>query len=181
MQKVIIISSPSGCGKDTIVSELLNKIPQSRRIITSTTRQPRAYEQYGKNYYFISKDEFLDLIEKNEFLEWQDVHGELYGTTLSEFDKESSVSFVILDVLGAMRIKKLIKQRTSLIFLKPPSKEELKRRLLMRNTENENQIEKRLERYDMELHMSNLFDYSIINSDVKETTDFIINIIENLK
>lgn len=181
MQKVIIISSPSGCGKDTIVSNLLQKVPYSRRIITSTTRQPRDYEQHGKNYHFISKEEFLDLIENNQFLEWQDVHGELYGTTLSEYEKDSSVSFVILDVLGAMRIKKIIPKKPTLIFLKPPSKDELKRRLKMRKTEDEKQIEKRLERYDMEIHMSNLFDYSFVNSDIEETTDAIIDIIQSQK
>jgi len=179
MNKVIIISSPSGCGKDTIVSALLKTIPHSRRIITSTTRIPRQYEEHGKNYYFISRDEFLHLIEKNQFLEWQDVHGELYGTTYDEIQKESSVSFIILDVLGAMRIKKILSDKPILVFLKPPSKEELIRRLQKRSTESDNQIKKRMERYDMELHMSNLFDYTIVNNTIEETSSILIDIIEN--
>jgi guanylate kinase len=181
MRKVVIISSPSGCGKDTIVSKLLKEIPKSRRIITSTTRKPRLNEIDRKSYYFITRDKFLSLIQENEFLEWQDVHGELYGTTRSEFSNESEISFVILDVLGAMRIKKLLPNTPTLIFLKPPSREELANRLRKRSSETNSEIEKRLERYDMELHMSNLFDYSIVNSDIQETTDTIKEIIENIK
>lgn len=163
MKKTVIISSPSGCGKDTIVQSLLSEIPNSRKIITCTTRKKREGEMHAVNYYYSSRKDFLNKIENNEFLEWQDVHGELYGTLKSEFEFEEPISFLILDVLGAKRIQKLLKTKTILIFLKPPSKEELMKRILNRSTETEEEALKRLERYEMELEASELFDVIVEN------------------
>lgn len=177
MKKIIIISSPSGCGKDTIVQSLLSEIPNSRKIITCTTRNKRQGEKHGINYYYSSRKDFLNKIEHNEFLEWQDVHGELYGTLKSEFEKDADVSFLIVDVLGAKRIQKLIKDKKILLFLKPPSKEELMRRLFLRSTETKEEVLKRLERYDMELEASHLFDIVIENDILKESLKEIKNLI----
>lgn len=179
MKKTLIISSPSGCGKDTIVQSLLSEIPNSRKIITCTTRNKRVGEKHGVNYYYSSRKDFLNKIENNEFLEWQDVHGELYGTLKSEFESDADISFLIVDVLGAKRIQKLIKTKKLLLFLKPPSKEELMRRLLHRSTETEEGALKRLERYDMELEASNLFDIVLENDILKNSLEEIKSIISN--
>lgn len=177
MQKTIIISSPSGCGKDTIVQSLLTEIPNSRKIITCTTRKKRLGEEHGINYYYSTRKDFLSKIENNEFLEWQDVHGELYGTLKSEFNQKSDISFLIVDVLGAKRIQKLIETPKLLLFLKPPSKEELMRRIMHRSTETKEDAIKRLERYDMELEASNLFDVIVENDVLQDSLEKIRNII----
>lgn len=177
MKKTIIISSPSGCGKDTIVQSLLSEIPNSRKIITCTTRNKRVGENHGVNYYYSSRKDFLNRIENNEFLEWQDVHGELYGTLKSEFEFDGDISFLILDVLGAKRIQKLLKTKKILIFLKPPSKEELMRRILNRSTETKEEAIKRLDRYEMELEASELFDVVVENAILQDCINEIKSII----
>ena len=181
MNKTIIISSPSGCGKDTIVRSLLSIIPNSKKIITCTTRRKREGEVHGVSYYYVSRKEFLDKIENNEFIEWQDVHGELYGTLKSEFNSDSEVSFLIIDVLGAKRIQKLITNKKILIFLKPPSKEELMKRIMKRSTESEDDALKRLERYEMEMEASNLFDVVVENDVLEDSISKIKSIIEHDK
>lgn len=177
--KTIIISSPSGCGKDTIVRKLLSVFEHSRKIITSTTRLPRNKEVDGIHYNFIERKKFLSMIENNEFMEWQDVFGELYGIPKQEFLYDKGYSFIILDVLGALRLKKMLGDKSILIFLKPPSKEVLIERLHKRNTESHIEIEKRLERYDMEIEMSELFDYIVVNDDLQISISHIKKIIEN--
>lgn len=178
MKKTIIISSPSGCGKDTIVQSLLSEIPNSRKIITCTTRTKRVGEKDGVNYYYASRKDFLNKIENNEFLEWQDVHGELYGTLKSEFKFDEEISFLILDVLGAKRIQKLIRTKKILIFLKPPSKEELMKRILNRSTETNEEATKRLQRYEMELEASYLFDVIVENVILQDCIEQIKSIIK---
>lgn len=178
MNKLIVISSPSGCGKDTVLRYLLQSFPHSRKIITSTTRNPRDYEIQGKHYYFIDKKTFLAKIERDEFIEWQDVFGELYGISKEEIEIKSKHSFIILDVLGALRLKKIMKGMPFLIFLKPPSRKVLKERLENRNSDSQEEIQKRLERYDMELEMSDLFDAVVINDDLNETISKITTIVE---
>lgn len=177
--KTIIISSPSGCGKDTVVRRLLPIFEHSRKVITSTTRSPRNQEKDGVHYNFIERKQFLSMIDNNEFMEWQDVFGELYGIPKQEFLYDKGHSFIILDVLGALRLKKILAKNSILVFLKPPSKEVLIERLNNRNTESQNEIHKRLERYDMELEMSDLFDYIVINDHLEDTLSYIQNIIEN--
>lgn len=181
MKKTIIISSPSGCGKDTIVQALLSEIPNSRKIVTCTTRNKREGEKDGINYHYSSRTDFLNKIENNEFIEWQDVHGELYGTLKSEFEFTEDISFLILDVLGAKRIQKLIETKKILIFLKPPSKEELMNRLLNRSTETKAEVIKRLERYDMELQASFLFDVIVENIILQDCIEQIKSIINQDK
>jgi guanylate kinase len=178
-KKTIIISSPSGCGKDTVVRKLLSIFSNSRKVITSTTRQPRVAEIQGINYNFIEKKKFLSMIDNDEFMEWQDVFGELYGIPKQEFLNNNGHSFIILDVLGALRLKKILMDDSILIFLKPPSKEILIERLKNRKTEDQSQIHKRIERYDMEMEMSELFDYVVINDELEKTISEIIEIIEN--
>lgn len=177
MNKLIVISSPSGCGKDTVLRYLLQYFPHSRKIITSTTRTPRDYEIQGKHYHFIDKKTFLAKIERDEFIEWQDVFGELYGISKEEIEIKSNHSFIILDVLGALRLKKIMKDVPFLIFLNPPSKKVLKERLEKRNSDSPEEIKKRLERYDMEVEMSKLFDAVVINDDLNETISKITTLI----
>lgn len=178
MNKIIVISSPSGCGKDTVLRHLLQNFSHSRKIITSTTRNPRSYEVPGIHYHFISKSDFLSKIERDEFIEWQDVFGELYGISKEEMAIKSKYSFIILDVLGALRLKKIMGGKPFLIFLKPPSKEILTKRLQNRGSDSKEEIQKRLERYDMEVEMSELFDATVINDDLDETISKISTLIE---
>jgi guanylate kinase len=178
MNKTIIISSPSGCGKDTIVRSLLSIIPNSKKIITCTTRRKREGEVHGISYYYVSRKEFLDKIENNEFIEWQDVFGELYGISKKEMTIKSRYSFIILDVLGALRLKKIMGGKPFLIFLKPPTKEILIKRLHNRGSDSKEEIEKRLERYNIEVEMSELFDVTVINDDLDKTISKISTLIE---
>lgn len=179
MSKIVVISSPSGCGKDTVLKELLNYFKESRKIITSTTRSPRLYEQDGIHYHFLKKEDFLKKIENVEFIEWQDVFGELYGITKEEINIKSECSFIILDVLGAMRLKNILNQSPILIFLKPPSKEILIERLEKRGSESKEDIQKRMERYEMEIEMSKLYDAVVINEKLDETISEITTIIQS--
>ena len=179
--KTIIISSPSGCGKDTVVRRLLLLFEHSRKVITSTTRSPRNQEIDGVHYNFIERKKFLSMIDNNEFMEWQDLFGELYGIPKQEFLYDKVHSFIILDVLGALRLKRMLGKNSILIFLKPPSKEMLIERLNNRNTESLSDIHKRLERYDMEIEMSVLFDSIVINDYLEDTISFIKNFILQVK
>lgn len=180
MKKLVIIASPSGCGKDTVVQSLLNKIHNSRKIVTTTTRDIRPGEVEGKNYYYTSKDTFTKLIHFNSFIEWEEVHGELYGTRKDEFQKPCDIAFAVIDVFGAMKLKSLYEDSTILIFLKPPSKQELIRRLKNRSTETDEQISKRMDRYDIEIGMSELFDHVIINDELSTTVEDISEIINRI-
>ncbi len=175
MSNLVIIASPSGCGKDTVVRALLQKIPGSRKMITSTTRAPRGAEQDGVHYWFISHDAFLEKIANHEFVEWQDIHGELYGPSHHEIITPSTVTFAVIDVLGALRYQQMdLEIPVKTIFLSPPSKEILIQRLIHRGEENMEQIERRMERYEMEVEMSSLFDYIVVNDDLEHTIDQIM-------
>ncbi len=186
MKNLVIISSPSGCGKDTVVRRLLKEIPESRKLITTTTRPPRDYESDGIHYHFTTWNEFLSGISMGLFLEWQDVHGEMYGVTIDEiydhYDESCNVQFAIVDVLGALRIRDSYNRgikdyKLSLIFLKPPSKESLISRLQERSSETIDQIMHRLERYDLEMKVSSMYDHVVVNDNLDDTINEILEIL----
>ncbi|WQJ53892.1 MAG: guanylate kinase [Wendovervirus sonii] len=181
MPKIIIFSAPSGCGKDSIVHEL-NKNSDFVYSISATTRQKRQNEINGQDYIFISLNDFKEKIKNKEFLEYQEVYENcFYGTLKSEIDrllKGDKDILMILDVNGALNIKKLYKEECLTIFIKPPSIQVLKDRLLNRNTDTIDSIEKRLAKAISEMEFSKFFDYQVINDNFDDCINKIKNILK---
>ncbi|GIV29380.1 MAG: guanylate kinase [Bacteroidia bacterium] len=170
--KLIVFSGPSGSGKTTIVQALLNKYPHVFGFsVSATTRPMRKGEIHGKHYYFISKEEFQNKIDNNEFIEWEQVYeGLYYGTLKSEIERLHQLKKHVLfdiDVEGGLNIKKLYPDKTLTIFVMPPDIEELKKRLKARQTENEENFNKRVNKATREIEKSKLFDLIIINDNLE--------------
>jgi guanylate kinase len=178
--QLIVLSSPSGGGKTTICKALASRNPELKISVSATTRSPREGETEGVEYHFLSSSEFFRRVENDEFLEYEEVHGNYYGTLKSKvvhlLQDGSSVIFDI-DVNGALAIKKKYSEAI-LIFIRPPSLEELKRRLRARKTEDPTSIEKRLQRLPMEYAKAKYFDYDIVNEDLEKTIRQIQNIVK---
>jgi guanylate kinase len=181
--KIFAVSAPSGTGKTTIVKRLLNEIPELVYSVSATTRKKRNNEKSGVDYFFISEQEFLDKINKNEFVEWEKVYDYYYGTFKYYVDQNINIGKNIIaevDVKGALSLKKIYPEAI-LIFIAPPSLDELIDRLMKRKTETKTDLQKRIERAKMELSQKEKFDYLIINKDlekaISETKILILNII----
>ena len=180
-KKLIIITGPSGVGKGTVVKELLDRNKDIWLSISATTRNPRIGEKDGENYYFISDERFKDMIDKKEFLEWAQFAGNYYGTPLSTVNEKIEKGFIVLleiEVEGAKQIKEKFPEALS-IFLLPPSKEELEKRIRNRGTEKEEAINTRLSRAKYEIASSNKFDFVLTNHYVDETVKRIYKIIKS--
>ncbi|MBI5809014.1 MAG: guanylate kinase [Ignavibacteriales bacterium] len=178
--KLFVFSAPSGSGKTTIVKEVLNSFPNFVFSISATTRKKRPNEKDGVDYFFITEKEFLERIEKNEFVEWEKFYDYYYGTLKSQIDnniKNGRHTVFEVDVKGAISIKKYYPEAV-LIFIAPPSIEELKQRLIKRNTETEEDLKKRIERAEMELSFKDKFDYVVSNSDLEFAKKEVKKIIE---
>ena len=178
--KIIVISGPSGVGKGTIVKELLKATSDFSLSVSSTTRKPRIGEENGREYWFISKEEFLNGIKNNEFVEYAQFTDNFYGTRISNIENSVNAGKNIIleiEVQGAMQIKNKFKDST-LIFIMPPNAKELKNRLISRNTESQEAINLRLAQVDRELKESEKFDYRVINDDLNEAVIEILNIIK---
>ena len=181
LKKLIIITGPSGVGKGTVVKELLDRNKDIWLSISATTRNPRIGEKDGDNYYFISDEKFKDMIDKKEFLEWAQFAGNYYGTPLSTVNEKIEKGFIVLleiEVEGAKQIKEKFPEALS-IFLLPPSKAELEKRIRNRGTEKEEAIDKRLSRADYEIAYSDEFDFVLTNHDVDETVKEVFKIIKS--
>ena len=181
LKKLIIITGPSGVGKGTVVKELLDRNKDIWLSISATTRNPRIGEKDGENYYFISDEKFKDMIDKKEFLEWAQFAGNYYGTPLSTVNVKIEKGFIILleiEVEGAKQIKEKFPEALS-IFLLPPSKAELEKRIRNRGTEKEEAIDRRLSRADYEIAYSDEFDFVLTNHDVDETVKEVFKIIKS--
>ena len=181
LKKLIIITGPSGVGKGTVVKELLDRNKDIWLSISATTRNPRVGENDGLNYYFISEERFKDMIDKKEFLEWAQFAGNYYGTPLSTVNEKIEKGFIVLleiEVEGAKQIKEKFPESSS-IFLLPPSKEELEKRIRNRGTEKEEAIDRRLSRANYEIASSNQFDFVLTNHDVDETVKEVFKIIKS--
>ena len=169
MGKIVIFSAPSGSGKTTIVRSALKKFPELVFSISATTREKRGVEKDGVDYFFITEDEFKKKIEQNEFVEWESFYGYYYGTLKSFINsKMKNGKSVVLevDVKGALKIKKEYTDAVA-IFIRPPSIEELKRRLRDRKTESDEDLQKRIERAEMEIGYQKYFDYVVVNDDLE--------------
>ena len=181
LKKLVIITGPSGVGKGTIVKEILDKDKDIWLSISATTRSPRMGEKDGENYYFLSDEKFKEMIEKKEFLEWAKFAGNYYGTPLSTVNKKIEMGVIVLleiEVEGAKQIKEKFPEALS-IFLLPPSKEELEKRIRNRGTEKEDAINKRLSRANFEIASSDKFDFVLTNHDVNETVKGVLKIIKS--
>ena len=169
MKNIIVISAPSGAGKTTICSELQRRKPHIKFSVSCTTRPKRDHEVDGVNYHFLSEQEFMDKVQNNEFIEFENVHGYFYGTlrkTLEDALTEQKMILFDLDVNGAMTIKNNYSDNTCTIFILPPSLDDLKKRLIQRGSETEERINKRLERTAQEMEYKDKFDACIINDDL---------------
>lgn len=178
---LIVLSGPSGVGKGTLAKMLKERLGV-KVSISCTTRNARVGEVDGKDYFFISKDEFLNKIEENGFLEYSNHFGNYYGTPKDYVNKTLEESDVLLeiDVNGGASVKK-VDGNAKLIFLAPPSVEELKARLVKRNTETEDKILERLSRLDYELAQQDKYDYIVVNDDLEDTYEKITQIIKKEK
>lgn len=165
---IFVISAPAGTGKTTLTQMLTNDFPgKILQSISCTTRNKRANEEDGVDYYFISKEEFQKKIDRNEFIEYAKVFDEFYGTLQSEVEKKISTGahlILVLDTQGAMRIKDLID--AVFIFIAPPDFEELENRLKNRKTESEDTIKKRLLWAENEIKQAQYYDYFFVNEDL---------------
>ena len=177
--KLVVVSGPSGVGKGTIVKTLVSRRNDVVESVSCTTRAPRKGEVHGREYYFLTKEEFLKRIKENDFLEYDEHFGNYYGTPKSfvrETLKEKSVILEI-DVVGGLNAKKEFSECV-LVMIVPPSLEELKRRLLARNSETEAEIENRLSRLAYELSQQDKYDFIIVNDDLETAIQDLENIID---
>lgn len=180
---LIVISAPSGAGKTTVCKLLAKRNAGLKLSVSATTRPPRKNEQNGVEYFFLTKEEFFKKIKDNHFIEYEEVHGNYYGTLKSAVQDLINNGFSVLldiDVNGAVNIKKHFPQAI-LFFLRPPSQEELMRRLIDRRTDSKAEIKKRLKRIPQEYEKAPQFDYDIINDDLYKTVEEIERIISKHK
>lgn len=179
--KLFVFAAPSGSGKTTIVRSVLDKYPGFVFSISATTRKKRDCEIDGKDYYFLTEGEFKQKIERDEFAEWERFYDYYYGSPKSFIDRNiengRSVLFDI-DVKGALSIKSKYPEAV-LFFILPPSFEELKNRLINRNTESSEDLKKRIERAEMEMSFSEKkeFDYKVVNDDLEKAKKTVEEII----
>ena len=169
---MIVVSAPSGAGKTTIVKHLLSTFPKLGFSVSATSRGIRPGEQNGREYYFMTSDEFKVMIAQVKLLEWQEVYpGSFYGTPVSEVERiTSNGQFPVfdLDVVGGLNVKKMYGGNALAIFIRPPSYEILESRLRARATDNEESLQKRLDKVKWELDFEKEFDVVIVNDTLEE-------------
>lgn len=174
-EKLIIFSAPSGTGKTTIVRKLLEKFNTLEFSISATSRAPRGVEQDGKDYYFLSSDEFSKRVSDGDFVEWEEVYaGTCYGTLRSELERIWAKGHVILfdvDVKGGLRLKEIFGDQALSIFIMPPSIEELRNRLVGRATDSIEVIEKRVAKAEAEIALSDGFDKQVLNDNLDQAVE----------
>lgn len=169
MTKLFVISGSSGVGKGTVIKEFLNKHPEFKLSISCTTRGKREGEEHGVNYFFLTPEEFKECISNDEFLEWAEFSGNHYGTRKAFVEgclKNGENLILEIDTKGALNVKKIMPE-AELIFIAPPSIEELEARLRGRHTESEEAIQKRLASIKLEIENSKHFDYKVVNDTVE--------------
>ena len=180
--KLIVVSGPSGVGKDTIVSEYLKLHPEDKLSVSMTSRDKRDYEVDGVNYYFKTKEGFEEEIKKGNLLEYALYNGNYYGTPRSEIEERLNQGInviLVIEIQGARNVKNMMGDDVLLIFVLPPSLESLRERLINRNTETLEQIENRIEIAKKEIEENDFYDYEIINDNLDESVKQLENIIKN--
>lgn len=178
--KLFVISGASGVGKSTVLAKVMETRKDLTFSVSATTRAPRPGEEEGKSYYFVSKEKFLDMIVNSEFLEYDDHMDNYYGTPKAQLEEKLSRGHVLLDIEpnGAFIVKNARPDAT-LIFIAPPSLEELEKRLRSRGDTSEEQIAKRLDRSAWEMEQGKKYDHYVVNDQVEACAEEILNIIAN--
>lgn len=164
---VFVVSAPAGTGKTTLAQKLVKEFPEVIASVSYTTRQPRNGEVSGKDYHFVTVEEFKKRIDSADFLEYAELYGIYYGTSrqwVEERQKEGKHVLLVIDTQGAMQLKG--KFPAIFIFIRPPSLDELEKRLLQRGTEKPEMLEKRLEWARVELEQADQYDYQIVNDNL---------------
>ncbi len=181
--KLLIFSAPSGSGKTTIVQYLLTKNFNLHFSVSATNRSPRGNEKHGRDYYFLSTEDFKSKVEENEFLEWEEVYeGKFYGTLIAEVERlrnEGKNVVFDVDVVGGCNIKDFYGDDALSLFIQPPSIEELKKRLVGRSTDSPEVIETRISKAAFELTFAPKFDKIIINDNLEDALIETEQVIEN--
>lgn len=182
-EKVIIVTAPSGAGKTTLVRHAMLQFDSLEFSVSATTRPSRNGEVNGIDYHFLSPEEFKACIAAGEFVEWEEVYeGKLYGTLKSEVDKiwkKGKVIVFDVDVLGAISLKHYFRDKALAVFIKPPSIDVLRQRLMLRDTESKDTLEERLERATMEIQKEPQFDKVIVNDDLNRAKEELEETIRN--
>ena len=184
MGKLVIFSAPSGSGKSTLVNHLMSQPNANFAFsISCTSRAPRGEEQNGREYYFLTPEEFRKRIANDEFLEYEEVYADkFYGTLKSEVERLSDAGYTVLfdvDVKGGINIKKFYGDRALSIFVQPPSVEELSRRLHSRGTDSEEVIKVRLDKAAYELSFAPQFDRIIVNDDLNKAKAEVVKVVDD--
>jgi guanylate kinase len=181
-EKIIIITAPSGSGKTTLVKKLLEACPQLAFSVSACTRKPRENESHGKDYYFYTDTNFQKMIEDDAFVEWEMVYtGKYYGTLKSELNRiwnSGKFPLVDIDVHGALAIQKRHPRTSLSIFIKAPSLEELRERLINRGTETAQTLEERIDKAKFELTFANQFDKIVVNDNLDAAITELMTIVE---
>jgi len=182
MPKLIVVSGPSGCGKTTIAKEILRRHAGLVFSISATTRPKRANETHGKDYFFITEEEFEEKIRRDELVEWEQIYGDYYGSLKDEIDRAFAIGKSIIldvDVKGALSIKKKYPEDSVIIFIKPPDLETLRARLMSRKTESAATLNRRMERASMELEKAKEFDFCVVNDSLDKSVAAVNSIVED--
>lgn len=178
---LFVVSGPSGAGKGTLLSQVIERIPDAWVSVSATTRSPRPGEIKGVHYFFLDTDHFKSLVEQDGFLEWAQVHDNYYGTLKqSVIDHMNAGDQVILeiDVQGALQVRKALPE-AHLVFIEPPSLEELERRLRQRGTETEDVISSRMKTAEVELAQKMEYDVQVVNDDLERAVDELVEVINS--
>lgn len=178
---LFVVSGPSGAGKGTLLSQVIERIPDAWVSVSATTRSPRPGEIEGVHYFFLDTDHFKSLVEQDGFLEWAQVHDNYYGTLKqSVIDHMNAGDQVILeiDVQGALQVRKALPE-AHLVFIEPPSLEELERRLRQRATETEDVISSRMKTAEVELAQKMEYDVQVVNDDLERAVDELVEVINS--
>lgn len=176
---LIVVSSPSGGGNGTLIDRVLKTVPNVSYSVSFTTRAPRPSEKDGREYFFVDRSTFEEMIERGDFLEWADVYGQLYGTSSTQVERERAAGHDIIleiDVQGAESIRDKIPDAVS-IFILPPSFELLRERLLARGTDSADALERRMRGAPSEVEQYRHFQYVILNDDVNRASQQLASVI----
>ena len=177
---LVVVSSPSGGGKGTLIDRVLKTVPGVSYSVSYTTRAPRGAEQDGREYFFVTTAVFEDMIRRGEFLEWADVYGYLYGTSRAQVERERAAAHDIIleiDVQGAESIRHLVDDAVT-VFILPPSFELLRERLVARGTDSPVDLERRLRGAPSEVGQYKHFQYVILNDDINRASAQLASVID---
>ncbi len=180
---LFVISGPSGVGKGTLRKELFRRLGSLSYSVSCTTRTPRPGEKEGVDYFFLDRETFDRFLSRGAFLEWAEVHGNLYGTleeTVRNSLEEGQDVILEIDVQGAIQVKERMPEAV-LIFIAPPGERELVRRLSQRGTEKEQELKKRLENARRELDAASDYDHIIVNDDINRASEELVKIVRSYR